>query len=66
MEFLPWMVRRQDIRSGLTVEVALKQDQATGKEDPRGGEGDSDPFADASARIKVRLTNGAAGRVKSD
>ncbi|WP_379128039.1 YwbE family protein [Paenibacillus sp. sgz500958] len=55
---------RTDIRAGLTVDIVLKQDQATGKltrgtvkdiltNSPRHPHG-----------IKVRLTSGQVGRVK--
>jgi uncharacterized repeat protein (TIGR03833 family) len=57
--------RRQDIHPGLTVEIVLKQDQATGKR-TRGIVRDiltSSPTHPHG--IKVRLTNGAVGRVKS-
>jgi uncharacterized repeat protein (TIGR03833 family) len=57
--------RRQDIRPGLTVEIVLKQDQATGKR-TRGVVRDiltSSPTHPHG--IKVRLTSGAVGRVKA-
>ncbi len=57
--------RRQDIRPGLTVEIVLKQDQATGKL-TRGVVRDiltSSPTHPHG--IKVRLTSGAVGRVKA-
>jgi len=57
--------RRQDIRPGLTVDVVLKQDQATGKT-TRGVVRDiltSSPTHPHG--IKVRLTSGQVGRVKS-
>ncbi|MFC0216630.1 YwbE family protein [Paenibacillus chartarius] len=57
--------KRTDIRPGLTVDIVLKQDQATGKL-TRGIVKDlltnspSHPHG-----IKVRLTNGQVGRVKA-
>lgn len=57
--------RRQDIRPGLTVDIVLKQDQATGKR-TRGVVRDiltSSPTHPHG--IKVRLTSGAVGRVKA-
>jgi uncharacterized repeat protein (TIGR03833 family) len=57
--------RRQDIHPGLEVEIVLKQDQATGKR-TRGVVRDiltSSPTHPHG--IKVRLTNGAVGRVKA-
>jgi uncharacterized repeat protein (TIGR03833 family) len=56
--------RRQDIRPGLTVDIVLKQDQATGKT-TRGVVRDiltSSPTHPHG--IKVRLTSGQVGRVK--
>jgi uncharacterized repeat protein (TIGR03833 family) len=57
--------RRQDVRPGLTVEIVLKQDQATGRR-TRGMVRDlltSSPTHPHG--IKVRLTSGAVGRVKA-
>jgi uncharacterized repeat protein (TIGR03833 family) len=57
--------RRQDIRPGLTVDVVLKKDQATGKR-TRGivqeilTSSPSHPHG-----IKVRLTSGEVGRVQA-
>ena len=57
--------RRQDIRPGLTVEIVLKQDQRTGKL-TRGIVGEIlTPSPTHPHGIKVRLTNGAVGRVKT-
>jgi uncharacterized repeat protein (TIGR03833 family) len=57
--------RRQDIRPGLTVEVVLKQDQATG----RRTRGVVAEILTSSAShphgIKVRLTSGQVGRVQA-
>jgi uncharacterized repeat protein (TIGR03833 family) len=54
----------KDLRPGLTVEIVLKQDQATGKR-TRGVVRD---ILTSSAThphgIKVRLTTGQVGRVK--
>jgi uncharacterized repeat protein (TIGR03833 family) len=57
--------RRQDIHPGLTVDIVLKQDQATGKR-TRGVVRDiltSSPTHPHG--IKVRLTNGQVGRVQA-
>ena len=57
--------RRKDIHPGLTVEVVLKQDQATGKR-TRGIVREiltSSPTHPHG--IKVRLTNGQVGRVQA-
>ncbi|HEX7180745.1 MAG TPA: YwbE family protein [Thermoanaerobaculia bacterium] len=57
--------RRQDIRPGLTVEIVLKQDQATGKR-TRGVVRDILTSSPSHPHgIKVRLTSGAVGRVKA-
>ena len=57
--------RRQDIRPGLTVEIVLKQDQATGKR-TRGVVRDILTSSPSHPHgIKVRLTNGAVGRVNA-
>lgn len=57
--------RRQDIHPGLTVEIVLKQDQATGKR-TRGIVREiltSSPTHPHG--IKVRLTSGQVGRVQA-
>jgi uncharacterized repeat protein (TIGR03833 family) len=57
--------QRKDLRPGLTVEIVLKQDQATGKR-TRGVVRDiltSSPTHPHG--IKVRLTSGQVGRVKA-
>ena len=55
---------RADLRAGLRVRIVLKQDQPTG----RLTEGIIQDILTSSPRhphgIKVRLTNGAVGRVK--
>lgn len=57
--------RRQDIRPGLTVEIVLKQDQATSKR-TRGVVRDILTSSPSHPHgIKVRLTSGAVGRVKA-
>ena len=57
--------RRQDIRPGLAVEIVLKQDQATGKR-TRGVVRDILTSSPSHPHgIKVRLTSGAVGRVKT-
>lgn len=57
--------RRQDIRPGLTVEIVLKQDQATGKM-TRGVVKEILTLSPTHPHgIKVRLTSGAVGRVKA-
>jgi uncharacterized repeat protein (TIGR03833 family) len=57
--------RRQDIRPGLTVEIVLKQDQASGKR-TRGIVRDILTSSPSHPHgIKVRLTSGAVGRVKA-
>jgi uncharacterized repeat protein (TIGR03833 family) len=56
--------RRQDIHPGLTVEIVLKQDQATGKT-TRGVVQDILTRSPTHPHgIKVRLTTGQVGRVK--
>ena len=57
--------RRQDIRPGLTVEIVLKQDQATGKRTRGVVREILTPSPSHPHGIKVRLTNGAVGRVKA-
>lgn len=57
--------QRKDLRPGLTVEIVLKRDQATGKR-TRGVVRDiltSSP--NHPHGIKVRLTSGQVGRVKA-
>lgn len=57
--------RRQDIRPGLTVEIVLKQDQATGRR-TRGVVRDILTSSPSHPHgIKVRLTSGLVGRVKA-
>jgi len=56
--------RRQDIRPGLTVEIVLKQDQATGKRTRGVVKEILTPSPTHPHGIKVRLTSGAVGRVK--
>ncbi|HKH45740.1 MAG TPA: YwbE family protein [Thermoanaerobaculia bacterium] len=57
--------RRQDIRPGLTVEIVLKQDQATGKRTRGIVKEILTPSPSHPHGIKVRLTSGAVGRVKA-
>jgi uncharacterized repeat protein (TIGR03833 family) len=57
--------RRQDIRPGLTVEIVLKQDQRTGKLTRGIVQEILTPSPTHPHGIKVRLTNGAVGRVKA-
>jgi uncharacterized repeat protein (TIGR03833 family) len=57
--------RRQDIRPGLTVEIVLKQDQATGKRTRGVVREILTPSPSHPHGIKVRLTSGAVGRVKT-
>jgi len=57
--------RRQDIRPGLTVEIVLKQDQATGKRTRGIVKEILTPSPTHPHGIKVRLTSGAVGRVKT-
>jgi uncharacterized repeat protein (TIGR03833 family) len=57
--------RRQDIRPGLTVEIVLKQDQATGKRTRGIVREILTPSPTHPHGIKVRLTSGAVGRVKN-
>ncbi len=55
--------RRQDIHTGLLVEVVLKQDQGTGKR-TRGVVRDIlTPSPNHPRGIKVRLASGQVGRV---
>ena len=56
---------RKDVRPGLTVEIVLKQDQATGKR-TRGVVRDVlTPSSTHPHGIKVRLATGQVGRVKA-
>lgn len=57
--------RRQDIRPGQTVEIVLKQDQATGKRTRGVVKEILTPSPTHPHGIKVRLTSGAVGRVKA-
>ena len=57
--------RRQDLRPGLTVEIVLKQDQATGKRTRGVIREILTPSPTHPHGIKVRLTSGAVGRVKA-
>ena len=57
--------RRQDLRPGLTVEIVLKQDQATGKRTRGVVKEILTPSPSHPHGIKVRLTSGAVGRVKA-
>ena len=57
--------RRQDIRPGLTVDIVLKQDQATGKRTRGIVKEILTPSPTHPHGIKVRLTSGAVGRVKA-
>jgi uncharacterized repeat protein (TIGR03833 family) len=57
--------RRQDIHPGLTVEIVLKQDQATGKRTRGVVKEVLTPSPTHPHGIKVRLTSGAVGRVKT-
>jgi uncharacterized repeat protein (TIGR03833 family) len=57
--------RRQDIRPGLTVEIVLKQDQASGKKTRGIVKEILTPSPAHPHGIKVRLTSGAVGRVKA-
>ncbi|HWM93607.1 MAG TPA: YwbE family protein [Thermoanaerobaculia bacterium] len=57
--------RRQDIRPGLTVEIVLKQDQATGKRTRGIVKEILTPSPTHPHGIKVRLSSGAVGRVKA-
>jgi uncharacterized repeat protein (TIGR03833 family) len=57
--------RRQDIRPGLDVEIVLKQDQATGKRTRGIVREILTPSPTHPHGIKVRLTSGAVGRVKT-
>lgn len=57
--------RRQDIRPGLDVEIVLKQDQATGKRTRGIVREILTPSPSHPHGIKVRLTSGAVGRVKT-
>jgi uncharacterized repeat protein (TIGR03833 family) len=57
--------RRQDIRPGLDVEIVLKQDQATGRRTRGIVKEILTPSPTHPHGIKVRLTSGAVGRVKT-
>jgi len=57
--------RRQDLRPGLTVEIVLKQDQASGKRTRGVIKEILTPSPSHPHGIKVRLTSGAVGRVKA-
>jgi uncharacterized repeat protein (TIGR03833 family) len=57
--------RRSDIRPGLTVEIVLKQDQATGKRTRGVVREILTPSPTHPHGIKVRLTSGQVGRVKA-
>jgi uncharacterized repeat protein (TIGR03833 family) len=57
--------RTQDIHPGLTVEIVLKQDQATGKRTQGVVKEILTPSPTHPHGIKVRLTNGVVERVKA-
>ena len=57
--------RRQDLRPGLTVDIVLKQDQATGKRTRGIIREILTPSPTHPHGLKVRLTSGAVGRVKA-
>ena len=57
--------RRQDIHPGLTVEIVLKQDQATGKRTRGVVREILTPSPTHPHGIKVRLTTGQVGRVQA-
>lgn len=57
--------RRADLRPGLTVEIVLKQDQASGKRTRGIVREILTPSPSHPHGIKVRLTSGAVGRVKA-
>ena len=57
--------RRQDIRPGQEVEIVLKQDQATGRLTRGIVKEILTPSPTHPHGIKVRLTSGAVGRVKT-
>ncbi len=57
--------RRQDIRPGQDVEIVLKQDQATGRRTRGIVREILTPSPTHPHGIKVRLTSGAVGRVKT-
>jgi uncharacterized repeat protein (TIGR03833 family) len=57
--------RRQDLRLGMTVEIVLKQDQASGKRTRGVIREILTPSPTHPHGIKVRLTSGAVGRVKA-
>ena len=56
---------RKDIRPGLTVEIVLKQDQATGRRTRGIVREILTPSPTHPHGIKVRLTTGQVGRVKA-
>ncbi len=57
--------RRSDIRPGLTVEIVLKQDQISGKRTRGVVREILTPSPTHPHGIKVRLTSGQVGRVKT-
>jgi uncharacterized repeat protein (TIGR03833 family) len=57
--------RRSDIRPGLTVDIVLKQDQASGRRTRGVVKEILTPSPTHPHGIKVRLTNGQVGRVKA-
>ena len=57
--------RRQDIHPGLEVDIVLKQDQASGKRTRGIVREILTPSPSHPHGIKVRLTSGAVGRVKT-
>jgi uncharacterized repeat protein (TIGR03833 family) len=57
--------RRQDIRPGLTVEIVLKKDQATGRRTRGVVQEILTPSPSHPHGIKVRLTSGEVGRVQA-
>lgn len=57
--------RRADIRPGLTVEIVLKQDQASGRRTRGIVREILTPSPTHPHGIKVRLASGAVGRVKA-
>jgi uncharacterized repeat protein (TIGR03833 family) len=57
--------RRADVRPGLTVDIVLKQDQASGKRTRGIVREILTPSPTHPHGIKVRLTSGAVGRVKA-
>lgn len=57
--------RRSDLRPGLTVDIVLKQDQATGRRTRGVVKEILTPSPAHPHGIKVRLTSGQVGRVKA-